>query len=183
VNPSSCRPLLSIVSVSVSSGVPVNHYCSDNDLRWLTITMHTLNTSTHAITLFNKLLKMGLSSLSTVPQMIWLPTSWLKCCHVGKSLLMHLNLGCVMPVGECRNLALWGRPKWKQVEWGAVQEATLHAARSWANLSHQVVPPAPQHTQGHAPETGALCTHSQWIGLFYIHSLTVLYLILVAILT
>jgi hypothetical protein len=42
--------------------------------------------------------------------------------------------------------------------------------------------PAPQRAQGRTPETGALCTHSQWIGLFYIRSLTVLYLILVAIL-
>jgi hypothetical protein len=62
---------------------------------------------------------------------------------------------------RCRNLALQGRPKQKQVEQGAVWEATLCAARSQANLLHQVVPPMPQRTQGHAPEMGALHTHSQ----------------------
>jgi hypothetical protein len=41
---------------------------------------------------------------------------------------------------------------------------------------------APQRAQGCTPETGALRTHSQWFVLFYMRSLTVLYLILVAIL-
>jgi len=69
------------------------------------------------------------------------------------------------------------------VEQGGAQEAGLRAARSWADLLHQVMQPVPQRAQGHTPEMGALCTHSQWFVLFYIHSLTVLYLILVAILT
>jgi hypothetical protein len=79
--------------------------------------------------------------------------------------------------GLCRNLALRGSPKRKQVERGGAREAALRAARSRADLSHQVVPPAPQRAQRRTPETGALRTHGQWTGLFYIRILTVLYLI------
>jgi len=73
-------------------------------------------------------------------------------------------------VCSCRSLALRGSPKRKQVERGAAREAALRTARSQADLSHQVVPPAPQRAQGRTPETGVLRTHGQWTGLFYIRT-------------